>query len=81
VLSTRTDVAEPEAPLGGMSSTLILDLGNSSSSMLSLPSDPFSCKKGKYEYQTESIVFIVSVYVYENWRDKGIEIGASNFFQ
>ena len=35
VLSTRTDVAELEAPLGGMSSTSIVDLGNSSSSMLS----------------------------------------------
>jgi hypothetical protein len=48
VLSTRTNVAEPEAPLGGMSSTLIVDLGNSSSSMLSLPSFPF---QGKYDYQ------------------------------
>lgn len=36
VLSTRTGVVE--APLGGVSSTLFVDLGNSSSSMLSLPS-------------------------------------------
>ncbi len=49
--------------------------------MLSLPSDPFPCKKGKYEYQIETIVFIVCVYVYENWRDKGIQIGASNVFE
>ena len=34
VLSERTDVAEPEAPLGGMSSTVTVDLGNSSSSMI-----------------------------------------------
>ena len=34
VLSKRIDVAEPEAPLGGMSSTVTVDLGNSSSSMI-----------------------------------------------
>ena len=38
VLSTRTGVAEEPATLGGMSSALIVDLGNRSSSMLSLTS-------------------------------------------
>jgi len=38
VLSTRTDVAEPVSPtyLRGLASSTIVDLGNSSSSMLSL---------------------------------------------
>ena len=72
VLSTRTGVAEEAATLGGMSSALIVDLGNRSSSMLSLTS--FLARKKEKIWIPRLTVYdsFVCVYMSEKERDRGV---------